>query len=278
MRYMVITVLSLMVAAAAFASVNEDITAPNIPAPSGQSGPVWGGPDALVLWDNGPLITGDCPANSPPGAESAIATGSTLFGLGHAISASIRIADDFTVPAGQEWNVQAITFFAYQTGGGPGPSTINNVNLQVWAGAPPSGTVICGDETTNLLAFSSWATIYRTNGDCASNRAVMADIVFPPENCPDCPGFPGSILLGPGEYWFDWQTGGTLTSGPWVPPVTPFNAGPPPNNTRNCLQRISNVWALPSEPNDIPFIIEGDFCGVTPVQATTWGAIKSTLR
>jgi hypothetical protein len=273
MRYMVITVLALMVATAAAGNVNEDINAPHIPAPPG-NGPVWGGPDALVLWDNGPLITGDCPNNNPPGAESAL-TG-TLFGYGHAITAGIRLADNFTVPAGEEWNVQAITFFAYQTGGGPGPSTINNVNLVVWDGAPGTGTIVCGDETTNLMILSAWAGIYRTNGACASDRAVMADIILPPSGCPECPGFPGSLRLGPGEYYMDWQTGGTLGSGPWMPPITPEGAGQPPNNNRDMQQEIGGIWGV--VPDDGPFIIEGDFCGTTPVEAATWGQIKSTLR
>jgi hypothetical protein len=30
----------------------------------------------------------------------------------------------------------------------------------------------------------------------------------------------GGWSLAPGTYWIDWQTGGSLASGPWVPPIT----------------------------------------------------------
>lgn len=289
MRYMAITVLALLVAGVAFASnVDVDQNAPNLPP--GPSGPVWGGPDNLVLGDYECLVTGPgaCSSNSPPGdlSRAELTPGGDIAGYHVGPALPARIADNFVVPAGQEWNVQAITLFAYQTGSTT-QSTINSVNMQVWNDPGPLGgnpaDVICGDYTTNLLVFSAFSGIYRTfssgtGPNCPNNRPVMANIVTPPDNCPDCPGFPGSLYLGPGTYWLDFQIAGSLSSGPWCPPNTPRGCGPPPvGNALDGLQFFGS-WGSPTDPTDFPFVIEGDFCGVTPVEATTWGAIKSTLR
>lgn len=282
MRYLPQAILLLLLAASAVAGVNEDLSTPAPPVEPGPAGPTWGGPDAVVLWDNGPLITGDCPGNAPPGAESAIAEGRTYYGYAHHVSYGARVADDFTVPGGVEWAIQAITFFAYQTGAGAvRPSTINHVNLRVWDGEPsrPGSSIICGDTSTNLLVSTAWANIYRTNSNCANNRAVMADVVEIPGDCPSCPGLPGTLRLVAGTYWFDWQSDGARdVTGPWVAPITPPGAGQPPNNTMNAVQFLENTWRSLPQADDLPFIIEGDYCAVTPVEAGTWGAIKSLYR
>lgn len=262
----------------------EGLDAPNIPAPPGPPGSVWEGPDALVLWDNGPLITGDCPNNIPPGAESQIAPDRNVYGYAHHVSLEARIADDFTVPVGVEWAIQAFTFLAYQPGAGAAqPSTVDHVNLRIWDGQPgeAGSSVICGDVSTNLLVSTGWTGIYRTSDTrvCADDRAVMANEVQPPGDCPDCPGLPGTVRLVSGTYWLDWQSDGNRDyTGPWVPPVTPPGAGPPPNNTGNAVQFQDSTWHPPSQPDDMPFIIEGDFCAVTPVEARTWGKIKAQYR
>ena len=118
------------------------------------------------------------------------------------------MADDFTVPAGG-WNISTITFYAYQTGSTT-TSTINDVNLQIWDGPPGVGSVVFGDTTTNRLAGSSWSNIYRVldTGLTDTTRPIMADVVTV------------NTILPAGTYWLDWQSGGTLASGPWAPPVT----------------------------------------------------------
>ena len=71
-----------------------------------------------------------CPGCGAGGAdESALQTGLGMntLGFGHQVSAGNRIADDFDVIDSGGWDVQMITFFAYQTGSGP-PSTITAVN------------------------------------------------------------------------------------------------------------------------------------------------------
>ena len=162
-----------------------------------------------ILFDNGPLTTH--PGGGAGGADaSAVQTAllASTYGFGHQISANNRVADDFTVPAGG-WTISTITFYAYQTGSTT-TTTINNVNLQIWNGVPGVGSVVFGDTTTNRLAGSSFSNIYRVldTGLTDSARPIMANVVTV------------NTTLPAGTYWLDWQTGGTLASGPWAPPVS----------------------------------------------------------
>ncbi|HRI57650.1 MAG TPA: hypothetical protein PK170_11200, partial [Anaerolineae bacterium] len=203
---------------------------------------------AAVLYDNGTLITH--PGGGAGGANaSAVQTGlgNSTYGFGHAITAGLRIADDFTVPAGG-WNISTITFYAYQTGSTT-TSTINNVNLRIWDGVPGVGNIVFGDTSTNRLAGSSFSNIYRVldTGLGDSARPIMADVVTV------------NTVLPAGTYWLDWQTGGTLSSGPWAPPVTILGQTQKPG--ANGMQ-FNTTWGAAidtgsSTQQDFPFIIEG---------------------
>jgi len=237
---------------------------PEIPPQS-----VWTPPgDAVVLYDNGGLIThpNSCPAPNPNASWLQTNLGLTIYGFGHQVSAGNRIADDFTIPAGGCWDIQVLTFFAYQTGATT--PTINAVNFRIWNGPPNAGgTVIFGDTSTNRLVNSMMSGIRRTidTNPCDGTRLIMADICVPG----------ASLILNAGTYWLDWQTGGTLTSGPWVPPVSLLNQTNKPGS--NALQ-FTTAWAPALDgtiPQDVPFIIEGVDCGATAVEPATWGAIKS---
>lgn len=161
------------------------------------------------LYDNGPLI--NSPGAGSGGANvSNLHSGLTTFGFGHALSTLFRVGDDFVVPA-PGWNIDSIVFYAYQTGSTT-TSTINHLNVAIWDGQPGAGgNIIWGDTTTNRLAGSYWSGIYRTTDVDLLNtqRPIMADRA----NTAGC-------SLAPGTYWVTWQTGGTLASGPWAPPIT----------------------------------------------------------
>ena len=213
-----------------------------------------------ILFDNGPLTTH--PGGGSGGADaSAVQTALTLttYGFGHAISCGFRMADDFTVPAGG-WNISQITFYAYQTGSTT-TSTINNVNLQIWNGPPGQvgSSVVFGDTTTNRLAGSSFSNIYRVLDTAltGNTRPIMANVVTV------------GTVLAPGTYWLDWQTGGTLASGPWAPPVSILGQTAKPG--ANGLQYTTSAWAAALDTTfqqDLPFIIEGV---LLPVELTSFG-------
>lgn len=209
---------------------------------------------AAVLYDNGSLVTH--PGGGAGGANaSALQTSLDLniFGFGHAISTGVRIADNFTVPAG-DWSISAITFYAYQTGSST-TTTIDNVNLRIWNGPPgqTSSSIVFGDTTTNRLAGSSFSNIYRVvdTGLTDNQRPIMANVVTV------------NTTLPAGSYWLDWQTGGTLSSGPWAPPVSILGQTGKPGANALQYDPTTSEWSpvldgrFDSYPQDFPFVIEG---------------------
>ena len=66
--------------------------------------------------------------------------------------------------------------------------------------------------------------------------------------------------LPAGTYWLDWQTGGTLSSGPWAPPVSILGqtAKPGANGLQFTLATATWGPALDATfQQDLPFVIEG---------------------
>ncbi|MDG6220859.1 MAG: hypothetical protein QCI38_05350, partial [Candidatus Thermoplasmatota archaeon] len=87
-----------------------------------------------VLWDNGPLV--NSPGTGFGGADESVlqtSLGMSTYGYGHQQSAGNRIADDFTIPTGQFWEIENILFYAYQTGSTT-TSTMTGVNYRIWDG------------------------------------------------------------------------------------------------------------------------------------------------
>jgi len=209
-----------------------------------------------VLYDNGPLV--NLPGGGFGGADASVLQSVSLamnvLGFGHAVASGFRVADDFVVPPGG-WDIEKFTFYAYQTGSTT-TSTINNVNFQIWDGPPgaPGSNVVFGDVTTNRLTSTSWANMYRVSETTltGNTRPVMANVCQ----------LAAPLNLGPGTYWLDWQTGGTLASGPWAPPVTINGV----TNTGNGLQFNGTAWSPLVDTGTtgtsnflqgLPFIIEG---------------------
>jgi hypothetical protein len=223
-------------------------------------GPVFdGGRD--ILWDNGPL-------ESQPGLSILDTTlGMSTYGFGHQVSAGNMIADEFVIPVGASWQIQEITFFAYQTGSPTNPSPITGVYMTILDGPPNAGgTVVWGNMAVNVLMTTTWTGLYRvTDYDLTgTSRPIMANTCAV------------GTTLPAGEYWIVWQSDGSLASGPWAPPITiPGVVG-----TGNALQFTSSggVWgpALDSEQQGFPFIIEGVF--PSPVEESTWAAVKAMFR
>ena len=223
-----------------------------------------------VVYDNGPLITnagGGYNGANASAIQSSI--GGDIYGYGHALSTGYRVADDVTLTKATD--IESITFFAYQTGtyAFPPVSTINNVNLRIWDGPPNAGgTVIWGNTTTNVLTSTAWSGIYRSIDTSLldNGRPIMAQTIAM------------DLHLDAGTYWLDWQTGGTLASGPWAPPVTRLLTP----GSGNAIQWTGTAWAPIQDDvglwyDDLPFIIDGsqgadcntngipDVCDVPPI-------------
>ncbi len=247
------------------------------------NGPIWEAPLA-TLFDNGPLVTH--PAAGPGGAPASAlqtAIGLNIFGFGHAVTSGFRMADDFTV-TGSGWLVNQITFFAYQTGSTT-TSTINAVNLRIWDGPPgaPGSNVIFGDTSTNRLASSVFTGVYRVQDTAltGSTRPIMANTVNV------------GTFLPAGTYWLDWQTGGTLSSGPWAPPVSILGQTAKPGSNALQFDPGAMTWGpaldtgTANAVQDLPFVIDGigdcdntsdvPWLSVNPTNGTTVGGASTPV-
>ncbi len=137
--------------------------------------------------------------------------GMGTLGFGAQQTVPNRIADDFVVPAGG-WDVNAISFYTYQTGSTT-TSTFTGMTFQIWNGPPNVGgsAVVFGDTTTNRLSSTAFTNIFRVTETTigGSTRPIMAVTAS---------GL--TINLPAGTYWLDWALTGSLASGPWAPPIT----------------------------------------------------------
>lgn len=201
-----------------------------------------------VLYDNGPVI--NSPGGGPNGADGSIlqtALGLNVLGFAHQQSSNFRVADDFVVPAGQTWTINTASFYAYQTGSTT-TSTITGVNVRIWNGQPGVGTVVFGDTTTNRMSATTWSNIYRySDTNPGTTRPLMKQTVTI------------GVTLGEGHYWIDWQSNGSLASGPWVPPITITGQ----TNTGDGLQYNAGAWislidnGTAQAPQGLPFTLDG---------------------
>lgn len=230
----------------------RDLAGPDGPqVPAGPPAPVWQRPSA-VLWDNGAFVTH--PGGGSGGADLSMlqtSLGLNTNGFGNQVSAGNRVADDFSVPA-SGWQINTITLFGYQTGSTT-TSTITAVNVQIWNGDPSiaGSAVVWGDTTTNRMASTAWTNAFRATDTAptGNTRPIMAQTVTV------------NATLPAGTYWLDWQTDGTLSSGPWVPPVSLVGQTGKPG--ANAIQWTTS-WAplvdtgTAASAQDLPFVINGD--------------------
>src|SRR4029078_3997860 len=87
-------------------------TTRSLAAPAVVSQPINTPPQGAVVYDNGPLVTH--PGGGAGGADaSALQTsqGMTIFGFGQQQAANNRVADDFTIPAGQSSRLESVTLW-----------------------------------------------------------------------------------------------------------------------------------------------------------------------
>ena len=217
---------------------------------------IGGSAQAGVLWNNevnnglgGVLVT------HPGGMTGAVAGadrstfgyGASKLGFSADNGSSDRLADDFN--AGNSWTINSIRLYTYQTNATA--SSITGVTLRLWSGAAGSGSLLFGDETTNVMTSTSLSNIYRTPRSTTAGTTRRIQFV-------DVAGLNWNI--GPGSYSLDWGFTGSLSSGSWTPALTPLGATGV--TTGNGQQRIGAAGTFAnaldgSTPQDFPFLIEG---------------------
>lgn len=245
MKIRSVLVLALLAGAATTAMASNDSTGASIPwQVSVPNSPSYG-TDA-TLYDNGPLVTH--PGAGFGGANtSALMTtfGGTIFGFGAQQVNGNRMADDFVVPVGQQWKIDSICFFTYQTGSTTN-STITGADMNIWSGAMP-GTTLAGASTT--IASNKWSGAYRTlDTDLTNNQRpiMVVEIDF------------GGLLLGAGQHWIDWSAAGSLASGPWAPAVSSISG----LVSGNAMQKLGAAAFAPALDGTtqmaLPFVVKGE--------------------
>jgi hypothetical protein len=264
------------IAAAAMAAGSREAVgdSPNltVPAPAGPSS--WVAPEgATVLWDNGPVVTN--PGGGFGGADLSLLESTTLgmttFGAanqGNLTDGGNRMADDFVIPAGEEWSIRSCTFYSYQTSSPTDPSPISAATLAIWDGAPeqPGSTMVFGDQLTDRLVDAPWANLFRAEEPAPTSNARAVFAVTVDVNA----------VLPEGTYFVDYApVGSGAFSGPWAPPVTRTSQ----TTTGDALQRFGGTWQAFQDGGTLtalglPFICEGEvLVGVNPLEVPTSGHI-----
>ena len=171
---------------------------------------------ANVIYSNGPYV--NAPAGGFGGLDASVLQSTSrahnIIGYGGAGASStptagFRLADDFTVPAGQMWYVNTLKVYAYRTGG-VGVVFDDGV-VRVWNGAPNAGgTVIFGDETTNRAIGSTFDSVYRvTETTVAANNREVIEVELRVGK-----------LFTPGTYWIEWGVNTLVAGAAFLPPIT----------------------------------------------------------
>lgn len=200
---------------------------------------------AAILFDNGPMVTSS--GTGFGGAdESVLQAPLTSYGSNFNKALYYKIADDFTI-TGNAWNISSIEFYGYQTG-----STITSsftaAFCRIFNGVPgqPGTSVIWGDTTTNRLLFTAFTNIYRVNVSGNNQRPIMKIVLNT-----------SGLTLPAGNYWIEFSTLGSLSSGPWCPYVTIDNTPVTGNGiiflgTANGYAPLNNTYG-----QGVPFKIYG---------------------
>jgi hypothetical protein len=214
-----------------------------------------------VLWNNGPLVTGDTVAGQPAPAGtqfSEVQFGNTLFGANAYrivlnIPGGYTIADDFVITGPGNWHIDEITVYAYRqhTAGG----TFTRAYLEIWDGQPgtPGASVVFGDQTTDRLISSTFADLYRVaNNTFALNRFVQTNRLAV------------DATLPPGHYWLRYSL--EVESNEAIGNQSPFvtivgSRGPVGANAIQSLggpfHPILDDVNLPLVRQELPFVITG---------------------
>jgi len=192
--------------------------------------------DSTVIYSNGTIV--NSPGTGSGGNdESVIQAGGSSFGFGMNQTIGYSVADDFVIT--ENATINSIEIQGYQPYSGT-TSLFTGVFIRIYSGNPANGQIVWGDLSTNLLSSACFSNIYRVNAPGNGvNRPVMTLV---------CSGL--NIALSPGSYWIEYQTTGSLSSGPWAVNVTGIG---------NAMQYNGSEWVPLIDPTGIgiPFVLKG---------------------
>lgn len=206
---------------------------------------LFGSAQAVTLYNNGPVVDAQGLSILASGIDSTLGAGS---------NATATLADGFSFGGADNWNVESLDFYAYQTGAVG--FTFTGVTWSIRAGSDPNTGAILASGTSGVT--NGGQVGFRVTSTTLTNTQrpifrISADI-------PD-------LLLAPGAYTVTWALAGSVASGPFVPPVL-GSLG-----TGNATQSLSGgafvalADGLSLNPFDVPFTVNGTVA-VVP-EATT---------
>jgi hypothetical protein len=208
------------------------------PPPMGTASPLLPGlgGGGKVYLVNGNIITGF--GNGAGGANtSVIETGSTIFGYLQNNATPARLADDYTIPTGQSWDLKTLRWTGYQTGA-PTTGTMTGLFIEIFCGGAPglTGVVCAGHTTTNRLTSQTFSGVYRVTSTTLTNTQRAILMLHANLGSFTAPG------QSAGTYWLGVSATGSLASGPWGPITTPAKP------TDNARQFFNAAWTQLTEP------------------------------
>lgn len=246
---------------------------------------VFSGNVSAQIYSNGPISTGatsESGVAAPAGSTWSemqhdvgnTTVANTTLGVGGAATSNLRLADDFVVPAGQNWTISAIETFAYKTGSAATPSPFVSATLQIWNGRPGDvgSTVLCGDTTTNVLTSTTDTLIFRTANSVVpapgavpgTTRRIWRNRFSVPAGCS------GAMFFVPGTYWLDYNTTDSAGTAHFYPPVTVVGSRLVPG-APNSRQFNVTAWVdisdagTPATPPNVPLALPFELFGTLPV-------------
>ncbi len=173
-----------------------------------------------VLWNNGPVIT------DPTGGTGAIAgqpisrpqpvPNSSLVSTTPGISATtafgIRVAEDFTVPAGG-WDLDSVKLFAFQSS--QTLPTITSAKINLWTSAPfdslspqPIPNPLPQPVLSSPIEVNVTASEFVGFRQLGSSTSGSTRRIFSYDFSLD--GLPNGGRLEAGTYWLEWSLAGVV--------------------------------------------------------------------
>lgn len=236
----------------------------------------------VELWNNGPFITGIADGPIKPDGLGRYDTSDAgmansdgqlpLNGVG-AYEGLYHVADDFIVPAGQQWVIESARFYGYQNryynGVNPPWSPFKEVRVTLWQGTPGSaGSSVLIARSGNVMTDTGFTGVYRYrsgSGDDPTTGTVLNRPIAYLDA--DLTGWITSPL-GPGTYWIEWSYLPTRDDGNSFAILTE-----PSNDGGNAMQYIADpnyvvepMWDIVRDSFDnltgqsvnIPFVLQGE--------------------
>jgi hypothetical protein len=176
------------------------------------------------LYTNGPFITNPTggtgtiaglPISNPdpfmfPGNPSTFYT----TGVAATVATNTASAEDFTVPAGEVWDLDSVTLYAFQTS--QTTATIHHIQINLWTAPPfdalspppvPDPLPLPVLATPLVIPAGTGVFTCHRQGSATATGTVRPVFAY----TVSLDGLPNGGRLGPGTYWLEWSFDGALS-------------------------------------------------------------------